>query len=81
MLGNVLFEQCVRGIVFDECVNVDSSNHHFEGYVHDQFFNQFIPGTIVVSPNPNLYLESLVLKWTPIAIVRLHEVFATTALY
>ena len=35
MLGNVLFEQCVQGIVFDECVNVDSSNHHFEGYVHD----------------------------------------------
>ena len=43
MLGNLinvyvsiaLFEQCVRGIVFDECVNVDFSNCHSEGYVHD----------------------------------------------
>ena len=35
MLRNVLFEQWVWGIVFDECVNVDSSNRHFKGYVHD----------------------------------------------
>ena len=35
MLGNVLFEQCVRGIVFDECVNVDSTNRHSKGYVHN----------------------------------------------
>ena len=38
MLGNVLFEQCVREIVFHECVNVDLSNHHLKGYVHDQFY-------------------------------------------
>ena len=38
MLGNVLFRRCVREMVFDECVNVDLSNHHFKGYVHDQFY-------------------------------------------
>ena len=31
------FEMTIHRIVFDECVNVDSSNRHFEGNVHDHF--------------------------------------------
>ena len=42
MLGNVLFKQSVRGIVFDECVNVDLSHCHFEGYVHDPIRMPFL---------------------------------------
>ena len=33
MLGNVLFEQCVRAIDLDQCASVGLMNRHFKGYV------------------------------------------------